>query len=394
MNKKVKYIFIGLGLALIILGLSLLLMTGEQTNNKENSNGIEIDISQDDMQGDKIDNQKYQLYEGYIENAETYINSSNMLQKNRYTFTYPTFLINTKLDDKHKSLYSDNISIEVFTVDHGNIEDCKKNLIESHDNDDTLLQTYDHKEKISISGFDAYYLKINYLEKIINEEGKKQNNYNEKFIILIQESANSIVVMTITTTDLKLSNKVISDFINNIKIEKEVAIYTYGVINDTVVQGSIKQKRRFSDETHSINYELSSNDYQEMPITENNIYRTKFESRNVNAYIDIEIHIDEDLNFMDNYIDGIKTKYSNNSETDFELKTVNYNDISYSKIDFEYYDSIDKVTNKKLYLIREVSKDIYYTVEFTSKDEASEDMINDFLNVKYEFQYPKQENQE
>ena len=394
MNKKVKYVFIGLGLALIILGLSLSLMTGEESNNKENSNDIEIDISQDDMQGDKIDNQKYQLYEGYIENAETYINSSNMLQKNRYKFTYPTFLINTKLDDKHKELYSKNLSIEVFTVDHGNIEDCKKNLIESHDNDDTLLQTYDHKEKINIYGFDAYYLKINYLEEFINEEEKKQTNYNEKFIILIQESANSIVVMTITTTDLKLSNKVISDFINNIKIEKEVAIYTYGVINDTVVQGSIKQKRRFSDETHSINYEVSSNDYQEMPITENNIYRTKFESRNVNAYIDIEIHIDEDLNFMDNYIDGIKTKYSNNSETDFELKTVNYNDISYSKIDFEYYDSIDKVTNKKLYLIREVSKDIYYTVEFTSKDEASEDMINDFLNVKYEFQYPKQENQE
>ena len=155
MNKKVKYVFIGLGLALIILGLSLSLMTGEESNNKENSNDIEIDISQDDMQGDKIDNQKYQLYEGYIENAETYINSSNMLQKNRYTFTYPTFLINTKLDDKHKELYSKNLSIEVFTVDHGNIEDCKKNLIESHDNDDTLLQTYDHKEKNNIYGFDA-----------------------------------------------------------------------------------------------------------------------------------------------------------------------------------------------------------------------------------------------
>lgn len=83
MNKKVKYIFIGLGLTLIILGLSLLLMTGKN-NNKENSNnssGIEINISQDDMTGDKINNTKYQDFESYTETAETYINSNDMLQK-------------------------------------------------------------------------------------------------------------------------------------------------------------------------------------------------------------------------------------------------------------------------------------------------------------------------
>ena len=85
---------------------------------------------------------------------------------------------------------------------------------------------------------------------------------------------------------------------------------------------------------------------------------------------------------------------SSDSETDFELQTVSYNGVNYSKIEFESYDSIDKVTKKNLYLIREMEKDIYYTVAFTSKDDVKEKMINDFLNVKYEIEYPNQENQE
>lgn len=398
MKKKVKYIFVGLGLILIILGLSLLLMTGEKSNNKENSNsnGIEINISKDDMTGDKINNTKYKVHESYTENAETYINSNDMLQKNIYTFKYPAVLMNAKLDDKSKYLFSDNLTIEAYTDNYGNIENCKKKLIEPYDNENTLLQIYEHKEKVNISGFDTYYFKLNYQEETIDADGKKQTNYKEKFVILINESNDSIIVFTITATDMKLSNELLTEFINNIKVDREVATYTYGLIDDISVQGSLKQKKIFSSQIYTIKYELSSNDYEEKSFVRNNIFKTRFESRNIDAFIDIEIHVDiyENPEFLDKYTDEIKTDNSNNNVTNFESKTVTYNGINYYQISFEYDDLADKVTKKKLYLIRELEKDVYYIVAFTSKDAVKEKMINDFLNVKYEIEYPEQESQE
>lgn len=396
MNKKVKYIFIGLGLILIILGLSLLLMTGKESNNTLNGNGIEIDISQSDMSGDKISNTKYQVFESYTETSETYINSNDMLQKNIYTFKYPAFLMDAKLDDKSKYLFSDNLTIEAYTDNYGNIENCKKKLIEPHDNENTLLQIYEHKEKVNISGFDTYYFKLNYQEETINADGKKQTNYKEKFVILINESNDSIIVFTITATDFKLSNKALTEFINNIKVDKEVATYTYGLIDDVAVRGSIKQKKIFSSQIYTIKYELPSNDYEEKSFVKNNIYKTRFDSRNIDAFIDIEIHVDiyESPEFLDKYTDEIKSSNSDNNPTNFESKTVTYNGINYHQISFDYDDLTDKVTRKKLYLIRELEKDVYYIVAFTSKDDVTENMINDFLNVKYEIEYPEQENQE
>lgn len=317
-------------------------------------------------------------------------------KKNIYTFKYPAVLTDAKLDDKSKYLFNDNLTIEAYTDNYGNIENCKKRLIEPHDNENTLLQIYEHKEKVNISGFDTYYFKINYQEETTNEDGKKQTKYHEKFVILIHESKDSIIVFTITSTDCKLSNKALTEFINSIKVDKEVASYTYGLIDDVVVQGSIKQKKIFSSQIYTIKYELPSNDYEEKSIVKNNIYKTSFDSRNIDAIIEIEIHVDiyENPEFLDKYTNEIKSSNSDNNATNFETKTVTYNGINYHQISFDYDDLKDKMPRKKLYLIRELEKDVYYIVTFTSKNDVTENMINDFLNVKYEIEYPEQENQE
>lgn len=383
MKYKTKNIFAIIGMLFIILGLLSLSIYKKYEKDFIEENGIVKKISTSGMIGEDIDNSKYPFYKNSDKYNETYIKGCDTDLKNKYIFYYPNDLNEDSLNDKEKHIVGKDIYIDTLFVDDYTIESYKKDFFDQLDTEDILLQVYDHNDKIDISSYDAYYYKVNYLKKIMDENGNSQDYYVEKFVIQIQESENSLLTIIITSTNVKLSDEFLTQFVNRIKIEKNAASYSYGTIVDDKIKGSIKQKNNINNNEYVIKYELPTNKYKELPLYDNNIFKTRFIEDKSSDYFDIEIVSDNSSNFLEEYKDLLSLQYSNSVPNKLGINETIYDGVTYRKISFSYFDELDNLTYKKLYLIRELENGVYYIVTYTTLGDISDETIKDFLKIDF-----------
>lgn len=383
MKCKIKNIFAIFGIILIIIGFLYLLSMFRHKNNSIDDDRVINKISTSDMVGDDIESSKYPFYKNSNKYNETYIYGYDTDLKNKYIFSYPEDLIENSLNDKEKNIVGKDIHIETLFMNDYTIESYKKEYISQLDTEDNLLQVYDHNDKVDISSYDAYYYKVNYLQKITDESGNSQNYYVEKFVILIQESEDSLLSIIITSNNAKISDDFLTQFINKMKIEKNTASYTYGKIVGDKIEGQVKQKNNINNKTYVVNYELPTNKYKELPLYDNNIFKTRFIEDKSSDYFDIEIVFDNSSNFLEEYKDLLSLQYSNSVPNKLGINESIYDDVTYRKISFSYFDELDNLTYKKLYLIRELENGVYYIVTYTTLGDISDETIKDFLKIDF-----------
>jgi len=384
MKKQLKYIVILAGFLFLILGTIIYFMN----DNKEEDKKDYIIVDTTNKIGETIDNSIYEEYkiDKYLTES---LKSTDIDIKNTYTIPYSNNLINYSSSDKSITFVDDLTNINASCIYNNDFETYKESFVDYYkENNYEKMNVAYSKEPLKMSGYDIEYLKINSIgtQNNFNEELKKE--YTEQFVVLIKESDISVCTVSFSVTSKRLSDEMLTEFINKIKIEKGTASYLYSKLENDKIVGTLNKKLVVPKEkSYELSYEIPSSKYEEIEDYRNSPSSTTFVLKNnENTVINIELSMTlSSENFYEKYFSNVESRYLNSPE--FILNDIEYSDVTndgkeYYQIELNYSDKVTDVKTFVKHLVYEIEDGTYYIIVCSSNEEIEESIINDFLNIE------------
>ena len=391
MKKKFKYynelrhILIVLGIIFIWVGVVISFSKPEEEKTKETIPKIVVNTKI--KKGDEIQNEQYKIHLITSKYEKYSFRNRNINSKNKYTIMYPNKLNQKTISDADLIIGNGNISIKGLCSASNSFEEYEEKLVKEYENkEDTKYNVSISNEINKIEDFDVKYLKIETLEKSITDDDKIVDFYSEKFIVLIKESNTSICEISYLIYEQKFTDEMLTNFINNIKINKNKANFLYTKVIDNKIEGTLSQKNiREASKKYNLSYQLESDKYKEIEHDQNDIYSHTFEKKNTNLKINLSlVSLLSTETFIEDYISFIKEEI--NLKEDLTIKNISYNlktynNREYYEIDLLYFDIEENLNINSKYLITKLDENIYYIIKL--EDTKTIEIINDFFEFDF-----------
>lgn len=391
MKKKFKYynelrhILIVLGIIFIWVGVVISFSKPEEEKTKETIPKIVVNTKI--KKGDEIQNEQYKIHLITSKYEKYSFRNRNINSKNKYTIMYPNKLNQKTISDADLIIGNGNISIKGLCSASNSFEEYEEKLVKEYENkEDTKYNVSISNEINKIEDFDVKYLKIETLEKSITDDDKIVDFYSEKFIVLIKESNTSICEISYLIYEQKFTDEMLTNFINNIKINNNKANFLYTKVIDNKIEGTLSQKNiREASKKYNLSYQLESDKYKEIEHDQNDIYSHTFEKKNTNLKINLSlVSLLSTETFIEDYISFIKEEI--NLKEDLTIKNISYNlktynNREYYEIDLLYFDIEENLNINSKYLITKLDENIYYIIKL--EDTKTIEIINDFFEFDF-----------
>ncbi len=368
MNKKIfGIIIVLLGVVVISLGITLQL-----NSKKEKPQEEEKDISQNA----EIKNiNKYGDKEvcSNFKQISTFINTRN---SDKISFTYPDCVHEYDLSYTMKQLdngesYSENriditINDDATTIDKY-INNIKTRIISDKEEDYVNFEYTDIQKFTNKNGLEVQLVQeVNRVSRIYPEGSFNDNEY---WYIAIKLSDEEILKMEISVRNGTMSKDAIKELFDNVKVEKEQAVFSNVKKEGDYQVGSIRQnKKNEYEHGYIVNFKIP-NKYPELTSISNNYYSTVFSFEELLHKIYFSLSLEkESLSGFDKRVESYhkyvlerytdNERYRNIQDSKIQKKTIAKKDVTYFVISGDYY--LDGKKTATYY-----SSEVYYKIDDT-----------------------------
>jgi len=385
--NKFKYIFCVVGILFISAGL--IGFSFSNKNEREDTVDIIVDTSQ--KEGDTIDSSGYEFVRQTDLSRTISFRGINLQTKNLYSFSYPSSFKKYNLSDRSVYLIGENsyISAESFTVEDYDI--YRQEILTNYEKSgfEKINVSYSNKKQ-KIWGYDMDYLKIEALGDI-QTLGSKETIYREEFIVILKETENDIVTFSYVVTNSRLADEELTNLLRNIKVENGKAKFLYSRMEDEYLVGTLKTKSYVNgkDNSYFLSYKIPSSIYQEIENENNDVFTTTFGLKeDSSVIISIALQLGYLENYVENNISDLKTRFQNSNDfilESFEQENSFFQDKKLIKVDLTYsVVNEEQIKRHVLYVLVPLENFAYYTVNIDSDSAIPFDMMETFLNIKFE----------
>ena len=387
--KKISVVLVVLESVFVLFGIISFSFYDNSTNNNEvyqDDDKDDVDdkliVNTSSIHGDEINSSMYDYYK--VNNLiEEEIKSEDLSLRNKYIFAYSDDFSNVIVGNNAvkanglKTSFSAFMAPTSYTFDINHFIEYYKRL--GFD----LFQTYESKDDIKISDYSVKYVKI---------IAKKSNNidfdnYREQFIIFIKESDVYQFVARYEIIDSRFTDKILTDFLKKIKIEKNTAKYLYTSLKDGKINGTLKQNAESDiSSIYEVSYDLDSSKYTEVENGYNAINYHSFSSKN-NSNIDIVLKTivygdNAEKDFFEETEGTIYENFKDSKVVDSSSSTLSLNGKNYIKLIFNFNTKDDKSMYKVSYAYK-IEGNVYYVVNIISDSLITDSVFEDFTNITY-----------
>ena len=377
MLKKNKLLII-LGTVCVVLGIYIFLVS----NDGKDIDKYKIKVNTSNKTGDIIDISNYDYYSPSKKHQKIHFRSMNVDVKNSYTLNITEDFDKFWENDVSNAYSVNGMTFNAYCILEDDIESYKKSLIQHYYDTNDKVNYSSSEEKIYISDVEIEYLKINASRWIVRDDETEGDYYTETFIVLIKESDDSLCSMTYSINNEKFSDKFLTEFINQLVIEKNTANYLYSKIEGENIIGTLTNEIS-NNNINSLSYKIPSNKYKEIEDSRNLVSSTTF-SLMEDEFVKVNISlnsINKSDNFVNDYIEGIKLEHTSNN---INLNEIVWNETSYGEdecyeFDFNYYDEFSKLNYGKR-VVFELENNSYYIISVNSNSIIDKNIILDFLD--------------
>ena len=354
MLKKNCFVLMFIGILLISLGFFLF------SFYKKEDYLVFIDTSK--VSGDNIDNSSYKYYESNNSYNNYTLKTQNLNVKNLYKFLYSNTLEPLIVNDTEAFLASNDSNIRVNIVYNTDIYSYKKNLILYYKNNFNFKVSVSDIKELNFYNNDAFYFKI----QAFNDNSENaDNNYIENFIFAYIEDDESMMVFSYSIIDKKFSDEFLSNFVNNITVEKGKANYLYSNIQDGYINGKLIATTYIFDSIKAtLSYKIDSNNFYEVEDYRNSLSSTTFKKKdNFNFLINISLSeiVDQD-SFFDEYVNELKSDNSSIEQVEFLISKASYFNNEYYIVNYNYFDKNDNKFKYQVHLLNFFDNHLLYLV--------------------------------
>ncbi len=376
MLKKNCFVLMFIGILLISLGFFLF------SFYKKEDYLVFIDTSK--VSGDNIDNSSYKYYESNNSYNNYTLKTQNLNVKNLYKFLYSNTLEPLIVNDTEAFLASNDSNIRVNIVYNTDIYSYKKNLILYYKNNFNFKVSVSDIKELNFYNNDAFYFKI----QAFNDNSENaDNNYIENFIFAYIEDDESMMVFSYSIIDKKFSDEFLSNFVNNITVEKGKANYLYSNIQDGYINGKLIATTYIFDSIKAtLSYKIDSNNFYEVEDYRNSLSSTTFKKKdNFNFLINISLSeiVDQD-SFFDEYVNELKSDNSSIEQVEFLISKASYFNNEYYIVNYNYFDKNDNKFKYQVHLLNFFDNHLLYLVVCNSDSIIEENSFLEFLAFEFD----------
>lgn len=376
MLKKNCFVLMFIGILLISLGFFLF------SFYKKEDYLVFIDTSK--VSGDNIDNSSYKYYESNNSYNNYTLKTQNLNVKNLYKFLYSNTLEPLIVNDTEAFLASNDSNIRVNIVYNTDIYSYKKNLILYYKNNFNFKVSVSDIKELNFYNNDAFYFKI----QAFNDNSENaDNNYIENFIFAYIEDDESMMVFSYSIIDKKFSDEFLSNFVNNITVEKGKANYLYSNIQDGYINGKLIATTYIFDSIKAIlSYKIDSNNFYEVEDYRNSLSSTTFKKKdNFNFLINISLSeiVDQD-SFFDEYVNDLKSDNSSIEQVEFLISKASYFNNEYYIVNYNYFDKNDNKFKYQVHLLNFFDNHLLYLVVCNSDSIIEENSFLELLAFEFD----------
>lgn len=376
MLKKNCFVLMFIGILLISLGFFLF------SFYKKEDYLVFIDTSK--VSGDNIDNSSYKYYESNNSYNNYTLKTQNLNVKNLYKFLYSNTLEPLIVNDTEAFLASNDSNIRVNIVYNTDIYSYKKNLILYYKNNFNFKVSVSDIKELNFYNNDAFYFKI----QAFNDNSENaDNNYIENFIFAYIEDDESMMVFSYSIIDKKFSDEFLSNFVNNITVEKGKANYLYSNIQDGYINGKLIATTYIFDSIKAtLSYKIDSNNFYEVEDYHNSLSSTTFKKKdNFNFLINISLSeiVDQD-SFFDEYVNELKSDNSSIEQVEFLISKASYFNNEYYIVNYNYFDKNDNKFKYQVHLLNFFDNHLLYLVVCNSDSIIEENSFLEFLAFEFD----------
>lgn len=376
MLKKNCFVLMFIGILLISLGFFLF------SFYKKEDYLVFIDTSK--VSGDNIDNSSYKYYESNNSYNNYTLKTQNLNVKNLYKFLYSNTLEPLIVNDTEAFLASNDSNIRVNIVYNTDIYSYKKNLILYYKNNFNFKVSVSDIKELNFYNNDAFYFKI----QAFNDNSENaDNNYIENFIFAYIEDDESMMVFSYSIIDKKFSDEFLSNFVNNITVEKGKANYLYSNIQDGYINGKLIATTYIFDSIKAtLSYKIDSNNFYEVEDYRNSLSSTTFKKKdNFNFLINISLSeiVDQD-SFFDEYVNELKSDNSSIEQVEFLISKASYFNNEYYIVNYNYFDKNDNKFKYQVHLLNFFDNHLLYLVVCNSDSIIEENSFLEFLTFEFD----------
>ena len=376
MLKKNCFVLMFIGILLISLGFFLF------SFYKKEDYLVFIDTSK--VSGDNIDNSSYKYYESNNSYNNYTLKTQKWNVKNLYKFLYSNTLEPLIVNDTEAFLASNDSNIRVNIVYNTDIYSYKKNLILYYKNNFNFKVSVSDIKELNFYNNDAFYFKI----QAFNDNSENaDNNYIENFIFAYIEDDESMMVFSYSIIDKKFSDEFLSNFVNNITVEKGKANYLYSNIQDGYINGKLIATTYIFDSIKAtLSYKIDSNNFYEVEDYRNSLSSTTFKKKdNFNFLINISLSeiVDQD-SFFDEYVNELKSDNSSIEQVEFLISKASYFNNEYYIVNYNYFDKNDNKFKYQVHLLNFFDNHLLYLVVCNSDSIIEENSFLEFLAFEFD----------
>lgn len=369
MSKKILGIItILFGVFIISLGITLQYNKKEENPKEEiNDNSPNIELKNINKFGDK------EVCSNFKQ-VSTFINTRN---GDKISFTYPDCVHEYDLSYTMKQLdngesYSENriditINNDASTIDNY-MNKIKTGIISDKETTDYVSFEYTNVQKFTNkNGLEVQLLQeVNRISRIYPEGSFNDNEY---WYIAIKLSDEEILKMEILVKNGTMTIDAIKELFDNVKVEKEQAIFSNVKKEGDYQVGSVRQNKNDEYEHgYIVNFKIP-NKYPELVSISNNYYSTVFTFEELLHKIYFSLSLEkETFNSFDERVENYhkyalerytdNEHYRNIKDSNIQKNKIAGKDVSYFVISGDYY--LDGKKTSTYY-----SGEVYYKIDDT-----------------------------
>jgi len=379
-NKKISVIFILIGIILILFGITLF-----DKEKKEISKEEKIMVDTNEIVGIKIENEKYPYYEN-LEFEYSYVKDLNLNRKNKYVFPYPKTAKSTYHSEFYRIFKNDDMIITAEINWNLEINDYIEKIKEEYSTYSYGIFNYSKINEIKTSEYTAKYFKIQAYSDLEKIEGKfGNNNYIENFIIMIEVEESTIVFSYISLSK-KMSDEFLSQVINKIEINKNMANYLSTTNKDGYLSGNLEIMDIYQNsKIYKMNYKINAEKFYEVEDFRNDYNQIMLYTKDDSIFTSMSL-MQSNLNDIDSVINEyLKNYYMLYELTNYKEEELSINNHNYKVLSFNPIADFQKEVAYYKQFFEKIDDNLYVIISCSSEQEINTEEI-----IKY-FDYNIQE---